>query len=120
MTQGAGEVDCAGPRGPPALEPVHVSPTAGDGLEPRAGNASATGSPMLLCLPRENVNPRSRCCLLELSGEISQKVNLILNRFLNQFPGGRDQFAFVFSYLVILAGISHGSWYFSCSLTAQT
>ena len=43
----------------------------------------------------------------ELSGEISQKVNLILSRFLNQFPRGRDQFAFYFFLL------SHLGWYFT-------
>jgi hypothetical protein len=42
----------------------------------------------------------------ELSGETSQKVNLILNRFLNQFPRDRDEFAFHLLPLVILAGIS--------------
>lgn len=37
----------------------------------------------------------------------SQKVNLILNIFLNPFPGGGDQFAFLLSLR------SHRGWYFA-------
>ena len=71
------------------------------------GSQVTTPPPRVLVFPRRECSPEVLLLPAELSGEISQKVNLILNRFLNQFPRGRDQFAFYFFLL------SHLGWYFT-------
>lgn len=73
---------------------------------PFVHNSQVTPSPTTPVFPGECSHEAS---LLpsELSGEISRKVNLILNRFLNQLPRDRDPFAFHLFFL------SHLGWYFT-------